>query len=382
MKKIALYGGSFDPPHLGHVMTIAAVLNSGMVDEVWLVPTGKHRDKNHQASPDHRKEMISIVLATMFGSKVPVYLKTLQIDKPWITSTTLDLLERMNVEHPDHEFNFVVGSDLVKDIPSWANAEKLTKQTKFLVVQRLQQEISDDELPEYAFKVPTKGIALTNISSSLVRGMIQNKQSLEGVVPPAVISHIIRNDLYVNTNHSAQTAVGKQTILEGKFIKVVSDNGWEYVARNNCDGVVVIAASTMDGKILFTEQYRKPVGCLVIELPAGLVGDTRDFKGEVIAAAAKRELLEETGYAADRIMPLIKGPASAGLSSEIITFVKAEGLKKMSEGGGDDSEDIKVHEIELSKAHDWLQLKQKEGLLVDPKVYAGLFFLQLNRAAV
>ena len=118
MKRVALYGGSFDPPHLGHVITITAVLNAKVVDEIWLVPTGLHRDKAHQASPDDRKAMIAIMLATMFGSRVPVHFDAMQISRPWQTSTTAELVGEMERRHPGCAFSFIVGSDLIRDIPN------------------------------------------------------------------------------------------------------------------------------------------------------------------------------------------------------------------------------------------------------------------------
>ena len=116
MKRIALYGGSFDPPHLGHVITITALLNSGLVDEIWLVPTGLRRDKIHHASVDDRKAMIAIMLSTMFGSRVRAYLDTSQINRSWQLSTTAELIAEMERQYPNHVFLFVIGSDLMGDI--------------------------------------------------------------------------------------------------------------------------------------------------------------------------------------------------------------------------------------------------------------------------
>lgn len=373
MKRIALYGGSFDPPHLGHVITIAAVLNSKLVDEVWLVPTGRHRDKEHHATPDDRKIMIGIMLATMFGSKMPVYLNVSQINRSWQISTTADLIGEMKKIYPGHDFSFVIGSDLVSDIPKWHKADQIMKEGMFLMVQRLGNEVSG-ELPAYVTAVPVKGIALTNISSSLVRKMIANGQSLEGVVPPAVIGHILRNSLYLE---QSTTDVSKPILInEGRFIKFMSLKGWEYVQRNNCTGVVVIVAVTENGKILLTEQYRIPVGKKVIELPAGLVNDSFEICEEHIEEAAERELLEETGYKAGKIFRLTEGPISAGLCSEVITFVRAEDLKKEGAGGGDTSESIIVHEVSIDHIEEWLMDMQLKGVMVDPKVYAGLYFVK------
>ena len=96
---------------------------------------------------------------------------------------------------------------------------------------------------------------------------------------------------------------------------------------------------------------------------------------ESITAAAKRELLEETGYAAENAVILATGPSSGGLTSEIVTLVFASGLRRVNAGGGVASEDITVHEVPVGEVVSWLEAKAKTGVLIDPKVYAGLFFL-------
>jgi ADP-ribose pyrophosphatase len=91
--------------------------------------------------------------------------------------------------------------------------------------------------------------------------------------------------------------------------------------------------------------------------------------------AAIRELEEETGYRAASMTELFGGPASAGLSSETMTFFRAEGLKKVGLGGGDDAEDIVVHEVPLDEVEDWVRRYTRENdCLLDMKVFAGVYF--------
>jgi ADP-ribose pyrophosphatase len=122
---------------------------------------------------------------------------------------------------------------------------------------------------------------------------------------------------------------------EGKFLRVVKIGRWEFAERvNDVQGVVIIAI-TPEGKLLLTEQERLPVGKRVIELPAGLAGDLDSNHGENPAAAARRELLEETGYEATEMTWLAAGPPSAGLSSEMVSFFRATGLRRVGKGGGE-----------------------------------------------
>lgn len=161
----------------------------------------------------------------------------------------------------------------------------------------------------------------------------------------------------------------------GRYLELLERDGWEFASRSNASGVVVIIAVTDSGEIVLVEQYRKPVKASVIELPAGLVGDLAD-PDESIYEAARRELEEETGYAAARMETLMACPSSAGMSDEVITFVLATELQRVGPGGGDASEDIKVTTVPLERVDQWLAREASNGKPMDPKIYAALYWLQ------
>jgi len=168
----------------------------------------------------------------------------------------------------------------------------------------------------------------------------------------------------------------KKVLYRGEFKQLVSVNGWEFIERVNCGGIVVILAVTGSGKAILIDQYRVPVGKRVIEFPAGLSNDIEKYRNETLRAAAKREFLEETGFRAGRMTFLASGPANPAISGDIMTVFLAGDLKKVSAGGGDASEDIRVYEVDLRTIESWLRGKQREGFLVDPKVYAGIYLLE------
>ena len=168
----------------------------------------------------------------------------------------------------------------------------------------------------------------------------------------------------------------KKSLHQGRFLAMFERGGWEYVDRVGASGVVVILALTDADELVLVEQHRVPVGASVIELPAGLAGDLPDSRDEDFREAARRELLEETGYEAESIEFLCEGPPSAGLTSEIQTLLRATGLRKTGAGGGDETEDITVHTIALNVLDDWLGEAAQRGCLIDPKIYAGLYFLR------
>lgn len=165
------------------------------------------------------------------------------------------------------------------------------------------------------------------------------------------------------------------TLCNGNWLRLRKRGRWEFAERTNPGGGVMIIAVTAEDRVLFVEQFRPALDCRTIEMPAGLVGDQADSRGEDAIAAAHRELIEETGYAAASIEFIMAGPTSAGMSNEILAFVRARGLSRVDVGGGDETEDIVVHEIPREEAARWLVRKMADGYSVDPKMFAGMYFL-------
>jgi ADP-ribose pyrophosphatase len=160
-----------------------------------------------------------------------------------------------------------------------------------------------------------------------------------------------------------------KTIFEGKHVIVCShDSGWEFVERKKGKSAVSIIARTDDGKLVLIAQYRAPVDARVIDFAAGLVGDESDEDAET---SARRELEEETGYRCATVQKMAFSPTSPGITSETVTFFLASGLKRV----GDGEPEITVYEIAQEKVVEWLRAREGEGVLIDIKVWVGLYFL-------
>lgn len=170
-------------------------------------------------------------------------------------------------------------------------------------------------------------------------------------------------------NHTPETA------WEGKYIKVTKQGTWEYVSRTRGVTAAVILA-VEDGHAILVEQYRVPLSAMSLELPAGLVGD--EEQGEEVESAAIRELEEETGYRAGRVVNLGRFHASPGMSSEGFWLLRAEDLTRVGEGGGVAGEDIKVHRVPLQDVPAFVEQKRQEGAKIDVKMLLllGSVFLQ------
>lgn len=168
--------------------------------------------------------------------------------------------------------------------------------------------------------------------------------------------------------------MAREILFEGRFVRLVRQDHWEWAERTNTACAVVVVAVTPERQIVLTEQYRIPLGARVLELPAGLVGDTPHQAAEDRLAAARRELLEETGFVSDDWQALVEGPVSAGMSNERAALYLACDAWAAGQGGGDPSENIQVHVVPLAQAEAFLADRRRQGVLVDPKVYAGLYF--------
>ncbi len=162
----------------------------------------------------------------------------------------------------------------------------------------------------------------------------------------------------------------------GRHLRLLERDGWEFVARTAGHGVVAVVALTADHRLILVEQHRPPLGGPVIELPAGLMGDEPGEEGESPLAAAQRELLEETGFAAEIWTdPGIELPSSAGLSNETVHVLIAQNVRRVGTHerpvGGKDEESIVVHEVPLAVLTTWLAKAAGKGRPADGRVWAA-----------
>ncbi len=177
--------------------------------------------------------------------------------------------------------------------------------------------------------------------------------------------------------------ISKKTLWKGNFMSAVEITyrdargvlrTWEALERVGIEGIVVMVAVTPSDNVILEKQFRPPMGRDVIELPAGLVDP-----GESMEVAAKRELIEETGWSAGNIEFLAEGPISTGASTETLRAYLCTDLVQVGKNGGDDNEIIEVMEIPIRDIQQFLRTEQKKGTLVDLKVF-GL--VELARKAL
>jgi ADP-ribose pyrophosphatase len=156
-----------------------------------------------------------------------------------------------------------------------------------------------------------------------------------------------------------------EIMCEGKFVRLQKRGKWEYASRTGGINAVVILAE-YEGKVILIDQPRVGPDCRCVELPAGLVGD--DDPAATPETTAVKELEEETGFTAERIERLGEYYASPGMLSESFTLVRAHGVRKIGEGGGDDNEDINVHLVARADIPNFVEQMRAEGFGIDVKL--------------
>lgn len=157
----------------------------------------------------------------------------------------------------------------------------------------------------------------------------------------------------------------EETVWKGRFLEMKKRGRWEYVGRvGGVEAAVIIAID--QGHVILVEQYRVPLGRACLELPAGLVGD--ESEGETVEMSAARELEEETGYRPAKCTALGTFYASPGMVSECFTLIRAEGLTRVSEGGGTADENIIVHRVPLATMADFIAERRAAGVAIDVKL--------------
>jgi ADP-ribose pyrophosphatase len=156
-----------------------------------------------------------------------------------------------------------------------------------------------------------------------------------------------------------------EVVWAGKFVRAMRRGKWEYASRVNDIRAVVILAEH-DGKVILIDQPRAAPDCRCVELPAGLVGD--EDPAATPETTAIKELEEETGFTAETVERLGDFYSSPGMLSEGFTLVRAHGVTRIGEGGGDDNEDINVHLVPRGEIANFVEQKRAEGFGIDVKL--------------
>ena len=184
--KIGILGGTFNPPHVGHLILAQEVAQKLSIDKIFFIPTNipPHKESHNVKSAD-RLNMVR--LATKEDSRFEVL--DLEIKRGGI-SYTIDTVKALKAKFPKAEFFLIVGSDLANDFPTWRYFEHLKKAVKIVVAKRRAYPL------EKKNRFIVVDIVQMGISSSYIRGLIKKGFSVKYLVTDSVAKYIEQHKLY------------------------------------------------------------------------------------------------------------------------------------------------------------------------------------------
>jgi nicotinate-nucleotide adenylyltransferase len=199
--RIGVFGGTFDPVHLGHLILAEQCREQAQLDEVWFVPAARppHKVERTLTRFDQRAEMLALAIAGQPAFRI----NELEKDRPG-PSYTADTLAELRRAHPEHEFWLLIGSDSVSDLPLWRDPGRIISQAGLIVAGRPGHPIPDVQQLRTMLGVSEGSILryqavdspLIDISSRDLRRRVQLGRSIRYLVPRAVECYIHEKRLY------------------------------------------------------------------------------------------------------------------------------------------------------------------------------------------
>jgi nicotinate-nucleotide adenylyltransferase len=185
IERIGLYGGSFNPPHMAHVLVAAWALATGEVSQIWVIPTGGHPFGKRLAPFEDRLEMCRRAFGFL-GERVQI----LDIEREPRVHYSIETLRELQRRHPRLGWRWVMGSDTLEDAPQWREFDELMRLAPPLIIPRQGYENAQD--------ADSKEFALPNISSTLLRRRLAEgpAEGLDELIPGPVLEWIRQKSLY------------------------------------------------------------------------------------------------------------------------------------------------------------------------------------------
>lgn len=197
--KIGILGGSFDPPHIGHILIARQVKERLNLDIVWLMPANQHPLAKKLISVDHRLAMTRLL------EEEDIKISDYEIKKNK-TSYTVDTLNKLQAEYTADTFYWITGSDQLDGFQKYKDWEKLVHEKNLVIFPRetaiahLEEKtkacLNLKTIPSNITLLHDSDLILTNLSSTLVRKRLAKDESLEYIIPESIVAYIKAHKLY------------------------------------------------------------------------------------------------------------------------------------------------------------------------------------------
>lgn len=191
--RIALFGGSFNPPHVGHLLGALYVRAVADVDAVWLMPAFRHPFGKVLASFDDRVALCESLAALVDGVEVTRIEEDVESD-----GRTIHTVEHLKRCFPQHSFRLVIGTDILHEAHRWYEFDRLVQLAPLLVLGRSGHHAPADRFTNATF---VDAVPMPEVSSTEVRRRLASGEDVSGLVPRPVIEIIEQRGLYGSDSH-------------------------------------------------------------------------------------------------------------------------------------------------------------------------------------
>ncbi len=194
-KRVGVFGGAFDPPHLAHLAMLEAALGQLQLDEMRVVPTGNAWHKSRSLSPTlHRVNMARLV----FGHLAAVVIDERETRRPG-ASYTVDTLRELRIEQPNADWFLVIGGDQARALPTWHNWQELLQYATICIAERQADSVPQGIVKPFT-SLPGRFVHLqlakNSLSATQIRQQLASGQDVSPLVGPAVARYIAQHHLY------------------------------------------------------------------------------------------------------------------------------------------------------------------------------------------
>lgn len=205
MKRVGILGGTFDPPHIGHLILAEYTMEALSLDKVLFVPVGKHPFKDVTRTDTHHRLKM---LAAAIGDNPHFEISLVDVERPGphYSADTVTLIQR---QQPDAQLYFIMGGDNLRELPTWTRAQDLYRHSRIAVMRRSDESIHahmhDATLPGLAQQVDMVDTPLLSIwlSSTHVVERLRDRKSVRYLVPDVVLDYIAQHGLYAAATSSS-----------------------------------------------------------------------------------------------------------------------------------------------------------------------------------
>jgi nicotinate-nucleotide adenylyltransferase len=187
LKKIGILGGTFNPPHIGHLIMANEVKDALLLDEIWFMPVyvPPHKESDETTDPHHRLRMVEMAVE----GQPAFHVQAIEFERKG-TSYTYETMMLLCEQYPDTAFHFIIGADMIESLAGWNRIEDLLNLIQFVGVNRPGYS-AQSSYPILQVEAPA-----VDVSSSFIRRKVKEGKTIHYLVPDEVKTYIEENHLY------------------------------------------------------------------------------------------------------------------------------------------------------------------------------------------